>query len=58
MDVDSRSRAFSVRSDRIILLGDGTEVLTEHMGDDLFETDEDKDVETQVRISSGQSFYN
>jgi protein phosphatase PTC2/3 len=55
MDVDSRSRAFSVRSGRIILLGDGTEVLTDQMGEDLFEADEDKDIETQVRTSSAQS---
>ena len=55
MDLDSRSRAFSVRSGRIILLGDGTEVLTNQMGEDLFEADEDKDVETQVRISSDES---
>lgn len=47
VEVD-RTRGFSVRSGRIILLGDGTEVLTEQNDDELFDhTEEDQDVSNQ-----------
>ncbi|OKL59222.1 Protein phosphatase 2C-like protein 2 [Talaromyces atroroseus] len=61
LDTDSNSRrAFGVRSGRIILLGDGTEVHTGQDEDDLFdateEEDEEKDVvQKQVRNSTANS---
>lgn len=49
--VDSQNR--SGRSGRIILLGDGTEVLTDMNDDDMFDhTDEDEDLDSQVRKGS------
>ncbi|KAK2753447.1 Protein phosphatase 2C 2 [Onygenales sp. PD_40] len=46
--LDARSRGG--RSGRIILLGDGTEVLTDIGDEDMFDrTEEDKDLESQVR---------
>ena len=54
LDLDQRTRGIGGRPGRIILLGDGTEVLTD--GDDTEMVDhdeEDKDLESQV--SRGQS---
>ncbi|KAJ5863317.1 hypothetical protein N7455_007385 [Penicillium solitum] len=51
-----RSRGFSVRSGRIILLGDGTEVITGQNDEELFdqtEEDEDEDLTNQVQHESG-----
>ena len=49
MDVDSRTRDLGGRSGRIILLGDGTEVLTDSADSDMFDHDEeDKDLESQI----------
>lgn len=50
-----RSRGFSVRSGRIILLGDGTEVITDQNDEELFdqtEEDEDEDLTNQVQHES------
>jgi protein phosphatase PTC2/3 len=56
LDTDSNRRAFSVRSGRIILLGDGTEVHADQDEDELFdateEEDEEKGVQKQVRNST------
>lgn len=50
LEMDNRSRAFSVRAGRIILLGDGTEVHADQDEEELFDaTEEDKDPESQVR---------
>lgn len=43
-----RSRGNGGRSGRIILLGDGTEVLTSADDTEMFDHDEDKDLESQV----------
>ena len=49
MDVDQRTRGIGGRSGRIILLGDGTEVLTESDETEMFDHDEeDKDLDSQV----------
>lgn len=49
-----RSRGFSVRSGRIILLGDGTEVTTDQNDEELFDqTEEDEDLTNQVQHESG-----
>jgi len=54
MDVDHRMRNAGGKSGRIILLGDGTEVLTDSTEGDMFDNDgEDKDLESQV--SRGQN---
>ncbi|KAL1964307.1 hypothetical protein VTN77DRAFT_7127 [Rasamsonia byssochlamydoides] len=56
LEVDNRSRAFSVRGGRIILLGDGTEVRADQDEEDLFDpADENKSDESQVRNSSTES---
>lgn len=47
IDLDNHTRGFGVQSGRIILLGDGTEVLTDATEEEMF--DEDKDLESQVR---------
>ncbi|KAJ5935912.1 Protein phosphatase 2C [Penicillium verhagenii] len=53
-----RSRAFSVRSagGRIILLGDGTEVIPDQNEEELFDQTEDHDLANQVR--PGNSTWN
>lgn len=43
-----RSRAFSVRSGKIILLGDGTEVMPDQNEEELFDQTEDQDLANQV----------
>lgn len=47
-ELDLRNRADGGRSGRIILLGDGTEVLTDSDDTEIFDHDEDKDLESQV----------
>lgn len=50
LDLEHRTRTFGGRSGRIILLGDGTEVLTDSDEADMFDhSEEDKDLESQVR---------
>jgi protein phosphatase PTC2/3 len=50
LDLDHRPRTFGGRSGRIILLGDGTEVLTDSDDTDMFEhATEDKDTANQVK---------
>ena len=54
MDLDQRTRGIGGRSGRIILLGDGTEVLTDSDETEMFDHgEEDKDLASQV--SKGQS---
>lgn len=55
MDMDQRTKNVGGRSGRIILLGDGTEVLTDSADTttDMFDDAEDKDLESQV--SKGQA---
>ena len=49
MDLDQRTQGMGGRNGRIILLGDGTEVLTESDDTDMFDHDEeDKDLDAQV----------
>lgn len=56
LDVGSRSRGYGGRSGRIILLGDGTEVLTDSDDTDMFDhTEEDKDTANQVQKGSTTS---
>lgn len=48
-DLDHRTRGLGGRSGRIILLGDGTEVLTDSDEQEMFDQDdEDKDLASQV----------
>lgn len=58
MDMDQRTKDIGGRSGRIILLGDGTEVLTDsaETSTDMFDDAEDKDLESQV--SKGQASTN
>ena len=50
MDLDQRSRGYGGRSGRIILLGDGTEVLTDSDDTEMFDqSEEDKDTANQVK---------
>ncbi|RWQ99687.1 serine/threonine protein phosphatase [Paecilomyces variotii] len=59
LEQDNRARGFSVRSGRIILLGDGTEVMTDQNEEDLFDhADEDKDLENQVKRGTEDSTRN
>lgn len=52
VEVD-RSRGFSVRSGRIILLGDGTEILTNHDDEEMFDhVEEDRDITNQTQHES------
>ena len=45
-----RSRGFNVRPGRIILLGDGTEVVTDQNDEELFDqTEEDQDLTNQLQ---------
>ena len=49
MDLDQRTQGMGGRAGRIILLGDGTEVLTEGDDTQMFDHDEeDKDLDAQV----------
>ena len=52
MDLDSRTRGMGGRSGRIILLGDGSEILTDGDDTEMFDHgEEDKDLESQVSKS-------
>ncbi|KAF7512399.1 hypothetical protein GJ744_001334 [Endocarpon pusillum] len=58
LDLENRSRGYSGKNGRIILLGDGTEVLTDSDDAEMFDhSEEDKDTENQVRkgIQGGSS---
>jgi len=56
LDLDHRSRAFGGRSGRIILLGDGTEVLTDADDTEMFDqSEEDKDTANQVKKSTSDT---
>jgi protein phosphatase PTC2/3 len=49
LDLDNRNRGFGGKNGRIILLGDGTEVLTDSDDTEMFDhSEEDKDTENQV----------
>ncbi|EXJ83772.1 protein phosphatase [Capronia coronata CBS 617.96] len=53
LDLDHRSRGFGGRGGRIILLGDGTEVLTDSDDAEMFDqSEEDKDTANQVKKST------
>ena len=47
MDMDQRTRNYGSKSGQIILLGDGTEVLTDSANDDMDDHDEDDDKDVQ-----------
>ena len=50
LDLDHRSRGFGGRNGRIILLGDGTEVLTDSDDAEMFDqSEEDKDTANQIK---------
>lgn len=56
LDLDHRSKGFGGRSGRIILLGDGTEVLTDADDAEMFDhSEEDKDLDSQVKKGSDAS---
>ncbi|PWY83291.1 PP2C-domain-containing protein [Aspergillus sclerotioniger CBS 115572] len=56
---NDRARGFSVRSGRIILLGDGTELIPEQNDDELFDqAEEDQDLANQVRRDSPDAARN
>ena len=56
LDLDQRSKGYAGRSGRIILLGDGTEVLTDSDDTEMFDhTEEDKDLDNQVKKGEVQS---
>jgi protein phosphatase PTC2/3 len=58
MDMDQRTRKLGGRSGRIILLGDGTEVLTDAADIDMFDHDEeDKDLSSQVGRGDSPNHY-
>jgi protein phosphatase 2C family protein 2/3 len=48
MDVDGRFRPNSGNGGRVILLGDGTEITTEAPDAEMFDHEEDKDLDSQV----------
>lgn len=52
MDMDQRLGGLAGRSGRIILLGDGTEVLTDAADGEMFDSDEEKDLANQVQKGS------
>ena len=53
MDAD-RTRGYSARAGRIILLGDGTEVIPDQNEEELFDqTEEDQDLTNQVQHETG-----
>jgi len=56
LDLDQHTRGIGGRSGRIILLGNGTEVLTDSDDTEMFDHDaEDKDLESQVTKGQKQS---
>jgi protein phosphatase 2C family protein 2/3 len=50
-----RSRAFSVRQGRIILLGDGTEIISDQNEEELFNQTEEQDLANQVHPTDSRS---
>lgn len=50
-----RSRAFSVRQGRIILLGDGTEVISDQNEEELFNQTEEQDLANQVHPTGSRN---
>lgn len=56
LDTDNTRRGFGVKSGRIILLGDGTEVHADQDDEELFDaTEEDKGDQNQVRASTANA---
>jgi protein phosphatase 2C family protein 2/3 len=56
---NDRARGFSVRSGRIILLGDGTELVPDQNDEELFnQAEEDRDLPSQVQRESPDSSRN
>lgn len=56
LDTDNTRRGFGVKSGRIILLGDGTEVHADQDDEELFDaTEDDKGVQNQVRASTADA---
>ncbi|KAL6243150.1 Protein phosphatase 2C 2 [Rhinocladiella similis] len=56
LDMDHHSRGFGGRSGRIILLGDGTEVLTDSDDTEMFDqSEEDKDTANQVKKPASET---
>lgn len=57
LDTDNTRRGFGVKSGRIILLGDGTEVHADQDDEELFDAteEEDKGVQNQVRASTANA---
>lgn len=56
LDLDHRTKGFGGRSGRIILLGDGTEVLTDTDDTEMFDhSEEDKDLDSQVQKNASSS---
>lgn len=56
LDLDHRSRGAYGRNGRIILLGDGTEVLTDSDDADMFDhSEEDQDTENQIKKSTPET---
>lgn len=54
--MDHHSRGFGGRSGRIILLGDGTEVLTDSDDTEMFDqSEEDKDTANQVKKPASET---
>lgn len=59
LDLDNRNRGFGSRNGRIILLGDGTEVLTDSGDSEMFDqSDEEKDAANQVDKATPQTSDN
>lgn len=57
MDIDQRTRMIGGRSGRIILLGDGTEVMTDS-GDqdaDMFDQSDEEDKDLENEVQKGQA---
>lgn len=50
-----RSRAFSVRQGRIILLGDGTEIISDQNEEELFNQTEEQDLANQVHPTNSRN---
>ncbi|OOQ84019.1 Protein phosphatase 2C 2 [Penicillium brasilianum] len=50
-----RSRAFSVRQGRIILLGDGTEIISDQNEEELFNQTEEQDLANQVHPTGSRN---
>lgn len=56
LDLDRHNHSFREKAGRIILLGDGTDFPADSGDDDMFDhTDEDEDLESQVKKESGKT---